>query len=72
MSKRPGLSFSTAARAPVKSETTGEAAGDRVFISGRISPLLYRQVKGFAGEQGRKVQDVLEEALTEYLANHRR
>jgi hypothetical protein len=71
MSKRPSLSFSTATRAAAKPET-GEAGEDRVFISGRIPPVLYRQVKGFAGEQGRKVQDVLEAALTEYLANHRR
>ena len=71
MSKRPGLTFSTAARSPRK-PAASEPAGDRIFISARIPNVLYRQVKGFAGEQGRKVQELMEEALTEYLANHRR
>jgi hypothetical protein len=69
MSKRPGLTFSTDTKA-----ITGKAAsedGDRVFISARIPSPTYRQFKSFAAAQGRKVQDVMEEALTEYLANHR-
>jgi hypothetical protein len=66
---RPGLTFTTTPK------TTSKAAGDngeRIFISGRIPAPIYRQFKGFAGEQGRKVQDLMEEAFTEYLANHRR
>jgi hypothetical protein len=67
MSKRPGLTFSTTAKAPPKAGEEGE----RVFISARIPPATFRQFKSFAAEQGRKVQDLMEEALTEYLANHR-
>jgi hypothetical protein len=43
----------------------------RIFVSARIPPTLFRIVKGYAGTNGRKVQDVVEEALTEYLANRR-
>ena len=69
MTKRPGLTFSTTPKATTK-ETASED-GDRVFISARIPSPTYRQFKSFAAAQGRKVQDVMEEALTEYLANHR-
>ncbi len=70
MSKRPGLTFSTTAKAPPKAAAAGEE-GERVFISARIPPATFRQFKSYAAEQGRKVQDLMEEALTEYLANHR-
>ena len=69
MSKRPGLTFTTTPKASAKE--AANADGDRVFISARIPSPTYRMFKSFAAAQGRKVQDVMEEALTEYLANHR-
>jgi hypothetical protein len=68
MSKRPGLTFSTNPKAITKEAPSED--GDRVFISARIPSPTYRQFKSFAAAHGRKVQDVMEEALTEYLANH--
>jgi molybdopterin-guanine dinucleotide biosynthesis protein A len=68
--KRPGLTFSTASKAPAPPIAANE--GDRTFLAARIPTPLLRQFKSFTAEQGRKVQDVLEEAMTEYLANHRR
>ena len=69
MAKRPELSFSSAPKTPVKAE--GSDDKERIFISARILSPTYRQFKSFAAAQGRKVQDVMEEAITEYLANHR-
>jgi hypothetical protein len=69
MTKRPGLQFSTAPRTIKASEPQ---TGERVFISARVPTPTFRQFKSFAAEQGRTVQDLIEEAMTEYLANHRR
>jgi hypothetical protein len=69
MSKRPGLQFSTAPKVPKASEAE---TGERIFISARVPVPTFRQFKSFAAEQGRTVQDLMEEAMTEYLDNHRR
>jgi hypothetical protein len=66
---RPGLTFSTGRTPPPK--TAENAESERVFISARVPIPTFRQFKSFAAESGRKVQDLLEEAMTEYLANHR-
>jgi hypothetical protein len=66
---RPGLTFSATRKAAPKEAPSDDA--DRIFISARIPSPTYRQFKSYAAEKGRKVQDVMEEALTEYLAAHR-
>lgn len=67
---RKPLTFSTAPKAP---SAVTEAANDtdRTFLAARIPTPLLRQLKSFAAERGRKLQDVVEDAMTEYLANHR-
>jgi hypothetical protein len=76
MEKRPKLTFTTSTRSRPQSHSSEAVAGDkaegeRIFVSARIPPTLFRMVKGYAGTNGRKVQEVVEEALTEYLANRR-
>ena len=68
--KRPGLTFSTTTKAPAPPAAGNDA--ERTFLAARIPTPLLRQFKSFTAEQGRKMQDTLEEAMTEYLANHRR
>jgi hypothetical protein len=68
--KRPSLTFSTTPKPPATSAAVNDA--ERTFLAARVPTPLLRQFKSFAAEQGRKVQDVIEEAMTEYLANHRR
>lgn len=67
MAKKP-LTFSTTRSA---AKATGTVEGERVFVSARVPIPTFRQFKSFAAERGRKVQDQMEEAMTEYLANHR-
>ena len=67
---KPPLKFSSSPKATAKVPASDDV--ERIFISARIPAPTYRQFKGYAGEQGRKVQDIMEEAITEYLANHRR
>ncbi|MBV9826047.1 MAG: hypothetical protein JO001_10255 [Alphaproteobacteria bacterium] len=67
---RKPLIFSTASKAPaVAADAANDAA--RTFLAARIPTPLLRQLKSFAAERGRKLQDVVEEAMTEYLANQR-
>ena len=69
MPKRPGLKFSTAS--PSLKDAPPSEESERVFISGRVPTVIFRQFKSLAGLKGRTVQDLLEEAMTEYLVNHR-
>ena len=66
---RPAITFrSTTPRAT--KPPTDEA--DRTFLAVRLPTVLLTQVKTAAVQERRKLQDVAEEAFTEWLANHRR
>jgi hypothetical protein len=68
--KRPTLTFSTTPKASATPPVAGNDA-ERTFLAARVPTPLLRQFKSFAAERGRKVHHVIEEAMTEYLANHR-
>jgi hypothetical protein len=58
-----------------KKASTKDVASDNtdlIFVAARITAATHRKFKSFAAETGRTVQDLMEEALTEYLDNHRR
>jgi len=61
--------------APPPEKPTGRAAaqpagGDRKQVGARITAATYRQLKARAAIQGGKVQDLVEQAISEFLANH--
>ena len=45
-------------------------AEDRKQVGARIPATTYRQLKARAAIQGDKVQDLVEQAITEFLAKH--
>ena len=66
---RPAITFrSTTARA---AKAAADEEGDRTFLAVRLPTVLLTQVKTAAVQQRRKLQDVAEEAFTEWLANRR-
>lgn len=66
---RPTITFRSATARAAKA-TVDE--GDRTFLAVRLPTVLLTQVKTAAVQERRKLQDVAEEAFTEWLANHRR
>ena len=46
------------------------AAEDRQQVGARVTKVTYRQLKAQAALQGVTVQGLVEQAITEYLANH--
>jgi hypothetical protein len=42
----------------------------RKQVGARVTAATYRQLKARAAMQGDKVQDLVEQAITEFLANH--
>jgi len=43
---------------------------ERKQVGARVTAAIYRQLKARAAMQGEKVQDLVEQAITEFLANH--
>lgn len=43
---------------------------ERKQVGARVTAAIYRQLKARAAMQGEKVQDLVEKAITEFLANH--
>jgi hypothetical protein len=46
------------------------AQEERKHVGARVTAATYRQLKARAAMQGEKVQDLVEKAITEFLANH--
>jgi hypothetical protein len=64
---RPAITFrSTTARAAQAADE-----GARTFLAVRLPTVLLTQIKTAAVQQRRKLQDVAEEAFTDWLANRR-
>lgn len=68
----PDIAPATPAAAPRRTapKASAEATEARQQIGVRLPPPIYRQLKARAALQGTKIQDLLEQAITEYLANH--
>jgi len=51
---------------------TPKASGkdERKQVGARVTAAIYRQLKARAALQDEKVQDLVEQAITEFLANH--
>jgi predicted HicB family RNase H-like nuclease len=58
---------SPAARTPVAKPS---AAQERQQVGARVTAATYRQLKARAALQGVTVQTLVEQAITEFLANH--
>jgi hypothetical protein len=65
---RPGITFRSTGR---PSRDAGADADDRIFMAVRLPASLITRVKTAAVQERRKLQDVAEEAFTEWLANRR-
>ena len=55
---------------PVKAAAPKVPAEDRQQVGARVTKVTYRQLKAQAALQGVTVQGLVEQAITEYLANH--
>ena len=64
------LAEQTLPPSPVKSAAPKIAAEDRQQVGARVTKVTYRQLKAQAALQGVTVQGLVEQAITEYLANH--
>ena len=60
------------AEKPPKGAATkpANAGEDRQQVGARITAATYRQLKARAAMQGDKVQELVEQAITEFLARH--
>jgi len=72
---RKPLSFDVdsapAARPPAaKSALAPAATQERQQVGARVTATTYRQIKARAALQGVTVQTLVEQAITEFLANH--
>lgn len=47
-----------------------EAKDERLQVGARITAATYRQLKARAAMSGRKIGELVEQAITEFLANH--
>lgn len=56
-------------RPPVPATKEGQHDA-RVQIGARVTAATYRQLKARAAIRGEKVQELVEQAITEFLANH--
>ena len=66
--RSPATPTEKPARTPAaKPAETGE---ERQQVGARITAATYRQLKARAAMQGGKVQELVEQAITEFLANH--
>lgn len=64
---KPALTFKT----PASKADTPTDDGDRTFLAVRLPTALITRFKTAAVQDRRKLQDVAEEAVTEWLANRR-
>ena len=55
------------AEPPKRAKTEAE---ERKQVGARVTAATYRQLKARAAMQDEKVQDLVEKAITEFLANH--
>ena len=55
---------------PAKAAAPKVPAEDRQQVGARVTKVTYRQLKAQAALQGVTVQGLVEQAITEYLANH--
>jgi hypothetical protein len=58
----------TSAEIPEKAKTVPQEG--RKQVGARVTAATYRQLKARAAMQDEKVQDLVEQAITEFLANH--
>jgi hypothetical protein len=56
--------------ASVEPKQAKAAQEERKQVGARVTAAAYRQLKARAAMQGEKVQDLVEKAITEFLANH--
>jgi hypothetical protein len=57
-------------RAQMKKARTGEAASETIKTSATLPRELWTQARVFAVKNGRDLQDVISDALREYLKKH--
>jgi hypothetical protein len=71
--KKKPLTFNLDAAPPVATPAIVEAPApveERKQVGARVLAVTYRQLKSRAALQGLKVQDLVEQAISEFLANH--
>jgi predicted HicB family RNase H-like nuclease len=57
-------------RSPRTTAETNAEKGERQQVGARVTTATYRQLKARAALQGVTVQTLVEQAITEFLANH--
>lgn len=67
--KKP-LTFDIDRSPRAKAEPASEGKSARQQVGARVTAATYRQLKARAAMRGEKVQDLVEQAITEFLANH--
>jgi hypothetical protein len=70
MMKRKPMSFDIerSPRTPAERGGKGKVVEERQQIGARIPTTLYRQLKAKAGMEGVKVQDLVEQAIRQFMA----